>query len=49
VRKAPNAKGNLEVTIRQFHQTPDRRELSVYAGETRIATRTVSLRAGDNN
>lgn len=48
VRRSPGVKDSLEVTIRQFQQTPDRRELTVYAGEKQITSQTVSLRAGDN-
>jgi hypothetical protein len=48
LRKSPQAAEGLEVVIRQFQLTPDRRELTVNAGEKLLAKQTVSLRAGDN-
>jgi hypothetical protein len=46
-KSAPDA-GGLEVTVRQFHPTPDKRILTVYVGEKAIAKQTVSLKPGDN-
>ena len=48
VRKATQLKDTVQVTIRQFQQAPDRRALSIHAGDKQIATQTVSLRQGDN-
>jgi hypothetical protein len=48
VRKLPEAKAGLEVTIRQFQPASDRRELTIYAGEKQIAAQSVLLHAGDN-
>ncbi len=48
LRQSPAEKDRLEVTIRQFPQTPDRRELTVYAGKTVVVTQSVLLRNGDN-
>ena len=48
LRQSPVDKDHLEVTIRQFQQTPDRRELTIHAGEKTIATQSVVLRNGDN-
>jgi len=47
VRRSPNTKGSLEVTLRQYHPSPDRRELSVYDGDKKIAGERVSLRPGE--
>lgn len=48
VHPSSGNQSGLDITIRQFQQTPDRRELTVYAGEKPIATQSVLLRAGDN-
>ncbi len=48
LRKSTQDSDSLEVIIRQFHQTPDQRELSVFAGDKQLATQTITLRAGDN-
>jgi len=46
--QSENATNGLDVIIRQFQDLPDQRTLTVNAGQTQIATQTVSLRAGDN-
>lgn len=48
VRPADGAKNGLEVTIRQYQQTPDRRALTVSSRDRQIAAQTVVLHAGDN-
>jgi hypothetical protein len=49
VQRAATDKDSLDVVIRQFQPgTPDRRELTVYAGDRVLATQNVSLRPGDN-
>lgn len=48
VRKLTQDKPSLEVVIRQFQPTPDKRELTVHAGDKQIAKETVSLKPGDN-
>jgi hypothetical protein len=48
VRKASQASEALDVVVRQFHQTPDQRELTISAGGKQIVKQTISLRAGDN-
>lgn len=39
----------LAVTIRQYQSATNQRTLTVYAGQTAIATQTVALAAGDNH
>lgn len=48
LRKSPQATDSLEVFVRQFPSTPDRRELTVFVDEKKLATQTVSLRPGGN-
>ncbi|MEP6662800.1 MAG: BatA domain-containing protein [Verrucomicrobiota bacterium] len=48
LRKSIGTTGGLEVTIRQFHATPDVRQLTVRDGDRVLAEQNVSLRPGDN-
>lgn len=43
-----SATTNLEIVIRLFSQTPDERELKVFAGDKVVARQPVSLKHGDN-
>lgn len=48
VRKSAQAAGELEVIVRQFQESPDRRELTIHADNRQLAVKAISLNPGDN-
>jgi hypothetical protein len=48
LRPSTTGTNGLAVTIRQFQPAADRRQLTVYAGQTTLTTQSVLLHSGDN-